>query len=76
VNSGGAALRYWLYCCVYKLPLMVAGVPKHYDGDTDNRSAFSNNNARFNNKHNNYIKYTKSEEKEKYIINAPSGPRT
>jgi hypothetical protein len=23
----------------------------------------------------NYIKYTKSEEKEKYIINAPSGPR-
>jgi hypothetical protein len=24
----------------------------------------------------NYIKYTKSEEKEKYTINAPSGPRT
>jgi hypothetical protein len=24
----------------------------------------------------NYIKYTKSEEKETYIINAPPGPRT
>jgi hypothetical protein len=29
VKLGGAALRYWLYCCVYKLPLMVAGYPSN-----------------------------------------------
>jgi hypothetical protein len=39
-------------------------------------SGFSNNNTKYNNHYNEaYIKYTK-ERKKKYVIKAPSGPRT
>jgi hypothetical protein len=49
---------------VLQAPLDGRGVPKEYDGDTDNTSAFSNNNTRFNNKHNKLHKIYNSEEKE------------
>jgi hypothetical protein len=62
VGRSSASLLALLLCL--QAPLDGRRVPKQYDGDTDNTSAFSSNNTRFNNKHNNYIKYTKSEEKE------------
>jgi hypothetical protein len=68
-----ASLLALLLCL--QAPLDGRGVPKQYDGDTDNTSAFSNNNTTFNNKYNKLHKIYR-EEKEKYIISVPSGPRT
>jgi hypothetical protein len=57
-------------------PLDGRRVPKQCGGDTDNTSAFSNNNTRFNNKHNKLHKIYKERGKRKYMIYAPSGPKT
>jgi hypothetical protein len=51
VKSGEAAHRHWLYCCVYKLPKIVAGYPSNTE-KTQWYIGLSNNNTKFNKQHN------------------------